>query len=311
MDIPSKDIKVNLITHSPQATMQRAAATTPDYFRQEVAGRLTLGAYPATFRGEGGRTRVEVYTGILLSEISYAGQDTGRAAAVERRVALFDTTWQAVDRMKGDLAFSEGVTANAGAGAYLLGVRAFEAPPGDYHLAVQVTDRTSHRTQAYRERLRVGRYGTDSLQVSDLVLAARITPETRPDPFVKNGLLVLPMPLRTFGLNQSLFLYCEVYNLMPDAAGLTRYRVDYTIRSKEARPGGNIFAALGKMIRKEQKKGEVTVSYEFTGIRPDPPLHVEIKAQEAGPGDHVLRVAVTDLNSGAKAARETTFWVQK
>jgi hypothetical protein len=99
--------------------------------------------------------------------------------------------------------------------------------------------------------------------------------------------------------------------LKPDATGQTRYRVDYTIRLKEAHAGRDLFSALGKLIRKEQRKGETTVSYEFVGMRPTAVLHVEIRAQEAGPGDHALRVAVTDLNSGAKAARETAFRVQK
>jgi hypothetical protein len=40
-------------------------------------------------------------------------------------------------------------------------------------------------------------------------------------------------------------------------------------------------------------------------------LCLDLGVQQAGGGDHRLRADVTDLNTGAKAERETTFWVQK
>ncbi len=39
--------------------------------------------------------------------------------------------------------------------------------------------------------------------------------------------------------------------------------------------------------------------------------HVELNVQEARPGDHFVRVTVTDLNSGAHAEREGGFWIEK
>ena len=39
--------------------------------------------------------------------------------------------------------------------------------------------------------------------------------------------------------------------------------------------------------------------------------HVELNVQEARPGDHFIRVAVTDLNGGAQAEREGSFWIEK
>jgi GWxTD domain-containing protein len=311
LDIPLKDIKLNLVTNAPQTIVQRAVAATPSFYQPEAAGPLIFGTCAAAFRGQGGKTRLEVYIGVPLSEIAYTPKDSERVAAVQRSVALFDRNWREVGRSQDLLSFADTVVVGKGPGAFIPGLRAFELTPGTYHLAVQVTDRTSGRMQAYRQAVRVDPFGDDSLRVSDIELAAQILPDAGPNPFVKNGLRVLPMPSRAYPRDQSVFLYCEVYNLKPDATGQTRYRVDYTIRSKEAHAGGDLFSALGKLIRKEQRKEETTVSYEFLGLRPTAVLHVEIRAQEAGPGDHVLRVSITDLNSGAKTMRETTFWVQK
>jgi GWxTD domain-containing protein len=311
LDIPLKDIRVNLVTNAPQTVVQKAASATPSFYQPETAGPLVFGTYPARFRGQEGRTRLEVYIGVPLSEIAFASKDTGRVASVERGVALFDRNWREVGRSHDLLSFADTLVVGRGPGAFIPSLRAFELTPGDYHLAVQVTDRTSSRMQAFRQTVRVDPFGEDSLRVSDIELAAQILPDAGPNPFVKNGLRVLPMPSRAYPRDQSVFLYCEAYNLKPDATGQTRYRVDYTIRSKEAHAGRDLFLALGKLIRKEQGRGETTVSYEFVGMRTTAVLHVEIRAQEAGPGDHALRVAVTDLNSGAKAVREATFRVQK
>ena len=97
----------------------------------------------------------------------------------------------------------------------------------------------------------------------------------------------------------------------PRQMGQTRYRVDYTVRSKEEMVGANLFAALGRLIHKDQKKGETTVSYEFVGTRPDAFINLELGVRDIGPGDYALRVAVTDQNASAKTERETAFWIQK
>jgi hypothetical protein len=281
LDIPLKDIRINLVTNAPQVVAQKVAAVTPAYYQVAAAGSLVFGAYPARFRGQEGRTRLEVYLGVPLSEIAYSQKDSGRVADVERSVALFDRNWREVGRAQDVLAFSDSLVVGKGPGAFIPGLRAFELTPGDYHLAVQVTDRTSGRMQAFRQAVRLVPFGTDSLRVSDIELAAHIFPDAGNNPFVKNGLRVLPMPSRAYPRDQNVFLYCEVYNLKQDATGQTRYRVDYTIQSKDG-ASANIFSGLGRLIRKEQKKGETTVSYEFIGMRPTAVVHVEIKAQEAG-----------------------------
>ncbi len=299
------------ISNSPQFAVETVASATPAYYQTDVPGTLVFGTYSAGFRGEKGKTRLEVYTGVPLSEITFNQKDSNRVASVERSVALFDQKWREVGRAKDVFSLSDSIATNKGAGAFIPDVKSFDLMPGDYHLAVQVTDQTSHRIQVYRQTVRVDNYGQDSLHISDIELAGQITQATEPDPFVKNGLRILPMPSRAYRQNQGLFLYCEVYNLKPDAAGQTHYRVDYTIRSKDEDVGANIFSALGRLLRKEQKRGEITVSYEMNGTRPADFLHAEFNAQEVGQGDHFLRVAVTDLNNEATTTSETAFWIQK
>ncbi|MSS71573.1 MAG: tetratricopeptide repeat protein [Candidatus Latescibacteria bacterium] len=299
-----------LISNSPKVILETVASATPDYYQPDVAGPLTFGTYPAGFRGQEGKTHLEVYTGIPLSQIAY--QDSGRIASLERSIALFDTTWREVLRAKDLLSFAASALSDTGAGAFIPDIRTFDLPPGDYHLAVQVTDRVSNRMQAYRQKVRLDRFGADSLQISDIELAQHVAPQTGSDPFVKNGLRVLPMPSRAYRRDQNPFLYYEVYNLRPDAAGQTRYRVDYIIRARRRENlGVKILSTLGRLIGSDEQKGELTISYELNGTQQTDFLHVELNLQEARPGSHTIRVAVTDLNSGARTERETSFRIEK
>lgn len=128
--------------------------------------------------------------------------------------------------------------------------------------------------------------------------------------FVKGKLRVIPAPSRAFEVDQSVFVYFEVYSLKPDAQGRTRYRVDYTVRSRKG-VGDLVLAGLGQLIGRSQKGDEVTVSYESGGEATQEAIHTALDLRKGKEGDYTLRVTVTDLNAGAKAARETTFRVQK
>ena len=70
-------------------------------------------------------------------------------------------------------------------------------------------------------------------------------------------------------------------------------------------------SGLGRLVGTEQKKGEITISYDLTGSKAWEFIHVEINVQEARAGNHLVRVAVTDLNSGSRAYREANFEIGK
>jgi hypothetical protein len=297
-----------ILHYAPRSVVESVAAVTPDAYQPDVAGPLSFGTYPAGFRGEGGKTRLEVYTGVPVSEIGGASPDSDRVASVERTVVLSDTAWREVVRFRDRIAVTAGSVSDTGAAAFLPDVKGVDLAPGAYNLAVQVTDPSTNRMQAYRQRIRLPEFGPDSLGMSDIELALRIVPADGPGPFVKDGLRVLPAPSRAYRRDQNPFLYFEVYNLQPDAAGVTRYRVDYTVRTKKDRNiAARIMSGLGRLAGTEQKKGEITISYDLTGSKRQESVHVELNVQDARAGAHLLRVTVTDVNRGSRAERETVF----
>ena len=118
---------------------------------------------------------------------------------------------------------------------------------------------------------------------------------------------MIPIPTRTYPRGRSIFVYYEIYNLVRDEFGQTRYRVVYTIRPV----GGNIISRLVRTF--VGKKKEVGVGYEQIGYGEMETLYMELDLGETTPGRHYLKVSVTDLNSGEEAMveREGPFTVAK
>lgn len=103
--------------------------------------------------------------------------------------------------------------------------------PGLYVLAAEVEDiQSRHRGVATFDRWLVPYDSAVDLDLSPLVLASQVQPASeRSGSFVRNGKEIVPMASHAFKENQSVAFYHEVYNLLPDTAGICHYRVEYSV----------------------------------------------------------------------------------
>lgn len=101
--------------------------------------------------------------------------------------------------------------------------------PGTYRAKAVLTDHNSRRSGEAEKPFVAQPLGTPGLAVSDLQFSTLIQQAEEQNRFTKNGLLVLPNPLRIFEKwievpedgsykPRNLFLYFEIYNLTPDSA---------------------------------------------------------------------------------------------
>jgi len=225
---------------------------------------------------------------------------------VDRQAALIPTDADTVYRRSGELDYQTSGEGGA-AGGFVPDVTRFEAPPGLYRLEVRARNRLNGRLGIYRKFLRVDAYGREALAVSDPQLAWRISEDGGEEKFRKGDAHVIPMPTRAYRKGQSVFVYYEIYNLVRDEFGQTRYQVEYTIRPLEG-ANRSIISRLAQTLTGKKKEG-VAVGYEQVGLADVEPTYVELDLGECYPARHELRVKVTDLNSGKTAAKETQFRV--
>ena len=289
--------------YAPETIFQRAVAAFPDFYTPEY-DRAPFDFYfdLADFRGENGKSVIEVYYGMPGVAARYVPEEGVTRLVVKRQAALVGTALDTVYRTSGDLFYQ---VPGSGVGAFVPDIARLEVPPGTYRLEVRARDRMTGRIGLYRKEVEVEDYGEEGLQLSDLTLAWRIAQDQPVDKFTRNGLNVIPMPTRMYSRGQGIFVYYEIYNLVRDAFGQTKYRVEYTIRPA----GGNIVSRLVRTI--VGKKKEVVVGYEQVGDEEMETVHMELDLGETTPGRHYLKVTVTDLNSedGERVVKDVPFMV--
>ncbi len=276
--------------YAPERVFEQAVAAFPDFYTPEYdVAPFDFYFDVADFRGNNGYSALEIYYGLPGTAARYVPEEDVTRLVVKRQAGLVGAALDTVYRVSGDLFFQ--MSGRGGVGAVVPDVVRLELPPGAYRLEVRVRDRMTGRIGLYRKDVRVEGYTQEGLQLSSLELAWRIAEDQPLDKFSKSGLNVIPMPTRMYPKGRSVFVYYEIYNLVRDEFGQTKYRVEYTIRPA----GGNIVSRLVRTF--VGKKEEVVVGYEQVGYGETEVVHTELDLGETTPGRHYLKVTVTDLNS--------------
>ena len=73
--------------------------------------------------------------------------------------------------------------------------------------------------------------------------------------------------------------------------------------------GARILGGLGKLIGQSEDAGIVSIQYEHVGTDTDDRAYLELDMSASEPGKQVLRVRVTDENTGKSARAATTFTI--
>ena len=194
-------------------------------------------------------------------------------------------------------------------GAFIPGVLAFEVESGLHYLSFQIRDVVSGKSQVYQQSLAVSDFSRrDDLLMSDIALAFYVGPSDEQGPFQKRGLKIIPMASKAFRPDQNAFVYFEVYNLKRNEFGRTKYRVDYSFRAQEKGLAPiRALRGLGRMLRLQEKRREVVISYEQSGDTTEDVAYVELDLKETEPGGQEVRVKVTDLLADRDVKKEIVF----
>lgn len=298
---------------NPRSVAKQAALVTPDYYKPPE-NKLPLEFYYdlANFREDerGSDSFLEVYFGAPYKLGRYLPDLDQTEMFLERSVALNNPRTGAVYRRQGNLEFRGGGDLTGMRGGFVPDLVGLDVPPGTYRMEVQVKDRLSGRQGRYRQEVVIDNYDREFLQLSELQLAFSVVESNEAGKFRKGGLRVIPIPTRTFGRDQGVFVYYEIYQLKKDEFGQSRYKVEYSIRPKgvQGRKARGVISQLVRVLT--GKKQELAVGYEQIGNSESEEVYMELDLKSAKPGQYILEIDVIDLNSGLTSNRETGFYVQ-
>ena len=267
-----------------------------------LAKPLYYAAYPATFRGLGDSTRVEIYYGFPASALTREGGDI----RINRGAVLYNA--------KGDPVFKaaqRAVLRVDGKTGIIPDVIALDVKPGSYYLAVQAIEERSGRTQVYGMPLRVPSYRHGKLWLSDIEMAASIEQTTGKGHFVKQNLEVIPLATRHYTQRHLVYLYYEIYGLSQDAFGQTDYQISYRLKPRSGQSfGAKVLGGLGKLVGIDQSEEQIAISYDQTGDADNVVNYLALDLSGSEPGEYVIEVAAIDRKDGQKVTKAATFKIE-
>ncbi len=264
-----------------------------------------------SFRGKGNTTELEYVIGILADDFGPFRSATGEYAFINVKVDLFSPAWEHA----GSTTFGiqryltiPHVTVR-GNQMFIHNTR-LEVDPGEYTVSILVLDPETGIRATVEEHLTLPDYSGDDLMMSDILPAARISEvgPGRSGRFIRGDLEVIPLPGRTLGMDQPLFIYFEIYNLLRDRFGSTRYSIEYAVSESTSDDGSlrKLFQGLGAMVGIRGRRSVLSSEFSRTGVQNDERNHLEIDLSALPHGIYDLMITITDQVSGQVVSKVLT-----
>ena len=279
--------------NAPETAYRQAVSDRPEQHRPWWQTRELEFYYDvADARGGYFMTRVDVAYGLPLDVEKIGKGDLTLA------IALYDSVANRAFRLSRTVVRKDTLSDS---NAMLTDLLTLPVPPGTYHLTVKAENVSANRVSLLQQVIAVEPYGDSKLQMSDPVLAAQIDETDVDDSFRRKILRVLPLPTRAFLVGQEMGLYFEVYNLVADEFGQTRYRVTLQIAALEQVEG------LRMLLTGQDVNPEVSMSFEQVDTQRSVQVYQFVDLTKAKQGRNRLKIFVEDLNAQRRVSKEIVF----
>jgi len=271
--------------------------------------------YPVTLKGADTLSALGVFFALPTDQVKVPDPFGTVEVPVELEVVLYDSWWKEVGRVNQSKIYRVPNFISSKE-SLIPDLLSMNLSPGNYHLAVRMKQTKSNLMQIYKSNFFVNSYRSpDTLYLSDLILATNVVEDNNPGKFNIRGYKISPMPSASFKKDQQIFVYYELYNLLPDKEGSKHIRIEYII----SYAGGSlsvaqkIISTLGRFIGVRNEVGKVVTTFERDLDRAGKvdPSYISIDPSEYLPGNYNLMISVEDTVSNRRAAKDVTFLISK
>ncbi|MFH1010138.1 MAG: hypothetical protein V1784_02750, partial [bacterium] len=248
----------------------------------------------ACFRGRDSLVYVEVFASVQRSQLDYVPADSGLAARFRLILTMtLDGGATAYDTLHGFDVVAD--SAELKAGQFFPYVFAFYMKPGIYEAQAILENAEGEVHERKALALSIEPIRDDSLAMSDIELACHVEKTDEASRFWKNGLRVLPNPVRFYGTQLPLFYYyCELYNFRYSPDFPDSFLIHRQLRAAET---GTVVRRLPPCTKK--KVGATAVEADGFPIT------------TLSTGTYVFELRVTDLYNNDIAEKNKKFWIYR
>lgn len=234
----------------------------PSYEVKLVVDNLEFATWTTQFRGDNGKTKVEVAFGFPLNQLQpKSGKDSSSNYTFETDLIVHDSLAHRNLRTHGMQEFEAKPNANYSRVNFVNDEK-HDIQPGDYKLTFQVIELSNNKGGFKTEPIRVRNFSGTALMISDVKFSQKIDFLGMDEKTGLEQLYVMPYPFPYVKQNTPLYIYFEVYNLFLEPGSGSKYTISFKA-AKQDKEGNFItqpFRALGRIFSRGKPKIIETVN---------------------------------------------------
>ena len=258
------------------------------------------------FKAGEGQVKVALSWGIPKRELQYLKLYETYQTDLDAGIFVHRSNGEEVTSVRWQLETLRNVWSDSLKERYLLGQRdlilaADQQDADSLALSLEIRDVGKKTVGVFRDTVLVQAFPDDVISMSSVLLASHAGEG-------KEGIEVIPNPLRTFDAGELLYLYFEIYNLVRDAFGQTDFSVTYRVGPPDLRRFSDKRDRKAiEQLGMSDDRWRISVSTDYRGGEMQEPIYLSVDLSELGPGVHLLSIVVTDRQTGLQTWRETLF----
>lgn len=266
---------------------------------------------PAQFRGDSGRTRVDVAYGLNLDQFKpLAHTDSAFTFSFKNTLVFFDTSNMRVlhRQFQQDKAYPLKYDYSK---ISFSGESVCELLPGDYEMAFQMLETSNKKGQFNQEKIKIKDFLGKDLMISDLKLSPKIDFFGIDEKTGREKLKVMPYPFNQVLQNQQIYVYFEVYNLMLAPDNKSKYEISLKMERETAKGeyATAVIKSFGKIFTKGKAR-EIETTYMGQGDNQTAIEYILLDVSKLESGRSRLTVTVKDLNVSKEILNSIVFNLQ-
>lgn len=277
-------------------------------YKKNPPEQIPLNFERASFRGENGKTRYEIYYGIPMQSLKFNKVKKYQTNSFNQEIIVreIDSKRLYSDLRTIQLEFENNKSLK---NEWYTGQLNFDLPSQPYPPVAYLTvedPNNAQMTLAYWQLPNRNYYG-DSLMVSDTKFSYMITPSREDDPFTHNGFRVVPVTSNRFLKSKPVFVYYEIYNLQTDSHNNAQYKLECTVQKVANAVTWGIPPADKKkqsLPQPELKKPNEYLSLEntMTGTGAQQPNYLTLDMNKLDEGVYDFMLTIIDLHTEHQAS---------
>jgi len=150
-------------------------------------------------------------------------------------------------------------------------------------------------------------YSGNKLAISDIILADDVMTDGPAFASIeRNGLNILPNPLRTFSKSKFPYIYFEIYNLHKNEEQLTDFEQSISVGKEEERNFiSSAWVSLLNFFGISAGGLKINVKSDYNTVETDPQIYIQLDLSNYEPGEYDVLVKIKDNITGDEVTTGT------